>query len=171
MPPRKPEFEKLIQALADTNVRFVLIGGLAMVAHGSAHVTSDVDLGYSREAHNLAAVVNALSRMRPRLRVGEDDELPFLWEERTLHSGLNFTLRTDSGDIDLLGDIPGVASFEELWERSLVMSLADREIHVASLNDLISMKSAAGRPRDLLHLNELLALSKLGESETDSSDH
>ena len=160
MQPPQREFDELIQVLTDNEVRFVLIGGLAMVAHGSAHVTKDVDLGYARTAQNLAAVVQALQGANPRLRVGANDELPFLWDARTLKAGLNFTLRTDFGDIDLLGEIPGVGSFDELWSRSVVIHIGGRPVRVASLDDLISMKRAAGRPQDLHHLNELLALKR-----------
>jgi hypothetical protein len=129
-----------------------------MVAHGSAHVTKDIDLGYARDTANLAAIVRALQRAHPRLRVGADGELPFIWDERTLKAGLNFTLRTDYGDIDLLGETPGVGSFQELWDRAVEITVGGCRIRVASLDDLIAMKRAAGRPQDLHHLNELQAL-------------
>lgn len=75
------------------------------------------------------------------------------------------TLETDVSPVDLLGEIPGIGSFEELWERSVETELYGIQIHVASLDDLIAMKKAANRPKDQAHLLELLALKRLKEEE------
>jgi len=145
-------------------VRFVVIGGVAMSLHGSAYVTLDIDLCYARDMNNLEAVAASLANHQPRLR-GVPDELPFLWDAKTLRSGLNFTLRTSLCDVDILGEVPGVDSFDGLWARSVEMDIDGLRIRVASLDDLIAMKRAANRPKDQAHLYELLALKKLIETE------
>lgn len=160
MPEAPPDFQCLLKRLSAANVRFVLIGGLAMVAHGSSYVTRDVDLGYDRSPSNLKALASALAPFHPRLR-DLPTELPFMWDERALQIGMNFTLVTDKGDVDLLGHTPGVFSFEELWDESIEMELYGERVQVASLDHLIAMKHAANRPKDQAHLLELEALRSL----------
>ncbi|MGQ0655275.1 MAG: nucleotidyltransferase, partial [Betaproteobacteria bacterium] len=79
-------------------MEFVVVGGVAMVLRGSSRVTVDLDVCYSRDVENLRRLAAALAPYRPRLR-GAPPELPFQWDERTLASGLNFTLATDLGDV------------------------------------------------------------------------
>jgi hypothetical protein len=87
VPERLPDFRPILAALKANNVRFVVIGGLAMTAHGSAHVTEDIDLGYARSRENLEAITRALVEFRPRFS-NFPENLPFVWDERTLaHSG------------------------------------------------------------------------------------
>ena len=104
--------KKLVQALQAAEVDFVIVGGVAMSAHGSAHVTQDLDVCYSRAPDNLERLVQALALLKPRLRVeGEPEELPFLWDAETLRRGLNFTLMTHHGDVDLLGEVSGLGAY------------------------------------------------------------
>ncbi len=154
------DFRALLAALRAGNVRFLLIGGLAMISHGSDYFTRDIDVYYARDAENLGALANALAPLHPRLR-GAPEDLPFVLDARTLRSGANFTLVTDAGDIDLLGDVAGAASFNALWERASEMDLLGVPVRVASLDDLILMKRAAGRPKDQVHLMELERLRSL----------
>jgi len=156
----QPDFRTILTALAEHNVRFVLIGGLAMIAHGSAYLTRDMDLCYARDPDNLAALAEALAPLRPRLR-GAPADLPFRWDARTLRSGSNFTLTTDVGDLDLLGYAAGAESFEALWQRATETELFEIPVRVASLDDLIAMKRAAGRSKDLAHVMELERLRAL----------
>lgn len=125
-----------------------------MIAHGTDTVTQDLDLSYDRHPENLAALASALQGLNPHPR-GFPDDLPFTWDVRTLRSGANFTLVTDAGPAGLLADVAGVGSFEELWERSVVIDLYGFQIRVASVEDLIAMKRAAGREKDALHVREL----------------
>ena len=95
---------KLVQALQEAEVDFVVVGSMAMSAHGSAHATQNLELCYRRAPDNLERLVQALAPLKPRLRVeGEPEGLPFLWDAETLRRGLNFTLLTHHGDVDLLG--------------------------------------------------------------------
>jgi hypothetical protein len=93
------KFRDLLLALAEANVEFILIGGVAAIAHGSARLTLDVDVVYRRTPENLERVVVALRPYNPYLR-GAPPGLPFLWNVATLKRGLNFTLITALGDID-----------------------------------------------------------------------
>src|SRR5207253_322794 len=128
--------------------------------HGCEHHTDDVDVCYARDPKNIESVVRALSLHHPRLRI-PGGELPFLWDTRTLRNTLNLTLTIDIGILDMLGEAPGVDSFDGLWQRSTVMDVYGLQLHVASIDDLISMKRAANRLQDQVHVLELLALKKL----------
>lgn len=162
-------FRSPVVALHQSNVRYVLIGGFAMRAHGAAHQTDDLGRCYSRDTQNLEALAGALAPLHPRLR-GAPEGLPFVLDARTLRSGANFTLVTDAGDVDLLGDAVGVESFEALRERSIEMEFFGVRVRVASLEDLIAMKRAAGRAKDQPHLLELERLRRLVQDETNHKD-
>lgn len=164
MPHKKLEFGAILAALDAAQVRYVLIGGLAMIAHGSAYVTVDVDISFARDSQNLEALSTALQTYHPALRDAPEG-ISFRLDSRTLKSAMNLTLSTDIGDIDLLSAPPGINSFEELWERSIVMRLYGHAVRIASIDDLIAMKEAANRPKDQMHLLELRMLKKLAENE------
>ena len=148
------EFQKIIAALAAAGLRFVIVGGVAMRLQGSAHITDDIDFAVARDPANLEAVVKALAPYHPSLR-GAPPGLPFCWDARTLRNIMNITLQTDLGSVDLLGEVAGIASFEQLWNDATQLDLDGSSVHVASIPSLIAMKRAAGRPKDLLHLMEL----------------
>lgn len=160
MPEQVPDFRTMLEVLTGHDVRFVLIGGLALVSHGSAHVTRDLDVTYARDAANIEALAESLAPFHPRLR-GAPDDLPFRWDPRTIRSGANFTLKTDLGPIDVLADVAGIDSFKGIWDRAEEKDLFGFNVRVASIDDLISMKQAAGRPQDLRHLAELEQLRRL----------
>jgi predicted nucleotidyltransferase len=160
------DVEKILRTLSAKGVRYVLIGGLALTVHGSARPTFDLDLCYSREPENLALLAEALKGFRPRLR-GVPDELPFRWDRRTLQAGMNFTLLTDAGHVDVLAHVPGVADFEALWDRAIEVMLFGVPVRVASLEDLSTMKAASGREKDRQDLSELQALRALQRDEGD----
>jgi hypothetical protein len=94
--------ESLLKELYRLEVEFVIIGGMAAVAQGSAYLTVDLDLCYSRKKENLERLAQALAPFHPLLR-GAPTDLPFSRDVSALKSRLNFTLTTDLGDLDLLG--------------------------------------------------------------------
>ena len=110
----------------------------------------------------MPALIQTLSTRRVRLR-GVPEDLPFIFDRQTLRNTANFTLTTDLGALDILGDAAGVDSFERLWERSILLDVDGEAVHVASIADLLSMKRAANRPKDQNHILELLELQKLLE--------
>lgn len=150
-------FETIIKTLASNKVDFVIVGGVAVTLHGSAYTTDDFDFCYARNNENLKRIVAALAPFDPRLR-GFPKNLPFVWDERTLQHGTNFTLETDLGDVDLLGEVSGIGDFQAVIEKSKQINFFETQIRILSLDGLILAKRAAGRTKDLLVLPELEAL-------------
>ena len=151
------ELERAIKSLVENQASFVIIGGVAITAHGSAYITKDLDFCYSRDKDNLQRITAALAPFRPRPR-GFPDNLPFVWDAGTLRNGANFTLVTDLGDIDLLAEVSGIGAYAEAAADCVVMQLYGYDVQILSLDALIRAKRAAGRVKDLLVLPELEAL-------------
>ncbi len=151
------EIESAVDSLIAHEVEFVIVGGIAIIAHGVPYATFDLDFCYSRSSENLKKIVAAFADFKPRFR-GFPKELPFTWDERTLLNGTNFTLETTIGDIDLLGEVAGVGSYADVFESSENLKLFDYEVRVLSLDALIRAKKAAGRPKDLDVLPQLETL-------------
>lgn len=159
------DFEALIRRLAAADVRFVLIGGFAAAVLGSPRTTVDLDVAYARDEENLARLAAALEPLLPKLR-GAPPGLPFVLDAATLARGLNFTLTTSLGDLDLLGDVTGGGGYEDLLPHTRRIRVFDTEVAVVTLPWLIRLKRASGRPRDLAAVAELEAL--LEERDRDS---
>lgn len=151
------DFDRLVAALADGAVEHIVIGGMAAVAHGSAHVTVDLDIVYRRTDENIARLASALAPLDPYLR-GAPPGLPFRFDPATIRRGLNFTLVTTAGDLDVLGEAAGGGTYDALLPRSEVRELFGREVRFVDLDGLIHLKRAAGRPKDLERIAELEAL-------------
>lgn len=156
------DFEGLLRALAEAGVEYILVGGLAARAHGAARSTQDVDVVYLRDEANLERLVRALAPLEPYLR-GAPPGLPFRFDLPTLRSGLNFTLVTAKGAIDLLGEITGGGRYENLLPRSRVVELFGFDCRLLDVDALIATKRAAGRPKDLEAIAELEALREESE--------
>ena len=161
------DFEAVIRVFSEAGVDCVIVGGLAATVHGSARLTQDVDFVYSRAGDNIDRLVAALRPHSPYLR-GAPPELPFQWSAELIERGLNFTLTTSIGDIDLLGEIVGGGDYEALMPHTVVVELFGYRCRCLDLPGLIRAKRAAGRPRDLDALAELEAL--LEEREVGSNE-
>jgi len=153
------DYSGLLRALHQEAVEFILIGGLAAVAHGSSRFTADIDVVYRRTPQNLARLVKALQPHGVYLR-GAPRGLPFRWDVPALQAGLNFTLETNLGDIDLFGEVAGGGAYENLLNDSEEIELFGLRHRVVSRRRLIALKRAAGRPRDLEAIAELEALGE-----------
>ncbi len=153
------QLEQLLTALCDADVEFILVGGVAARAHGSSRLTDDLDVAYARSPANLTRIVTALAPFAPYLR-GAPPGLPFEWSVATLRAGLNFTLTTTTGAIDLLGDITGGGPYEALRPHAITVTAFGRELLLLDLPWLIHVKRAAGRPKDLEVIAELEALQE-----------
>ena len=147
-------FAELLGALSSAGVEFILVGGVAAAAHGSPRSTQDLDIVYQRDRVNLRKVVEALAPLRPYLR-GAPPGLPFRLDVETLLAGLNFTLTTSLGWIDLLGEIAGVGGYAAILPHSLAVEVFGIRCRVIDLDTLIRAKRAAGRPKDFEILAEL----------------
>jgi hypothetical protein len=163
------EIESAVDSLVAHKVEFVIVGGVAIIAHGVPYATFDLDFSYRRTPENLKKIVSALAPFKPRLR-GFPKDLPFVWDERTLLNGTNFTFETTLGDIDLLGEVAGVGSYAEVFDNSENLKLFEYEVRVLTLDALIKAKKAAGRPKDLNVLPQLQALQEvLAETEEEEN--
>ena len=146
-----------LRVLSDHAVRFVVIGGIAGATHGSPSVTQDLDVCYERSPKNLERLSAALASIHAELR-GADDVVPFELSAKTLAAGDHFTFITDLGDLDCLGIPAGTLGYDDLMKCAVDVDLDGLVVAVASIDDLIRMKRAAGRPRDLAELEILGAL-------------
>lgn len=148
--------KRLISALVAHDVRFIVIGAIAAIAQGGPLITQDLDVTPSREPDNLERLAKALKELDARLRIPDDPsgiELPI--EPRFLGSVDSWTLSTPSGDIDLLFAPSGTAGYDDLKRAAVSALLWDKQVLIAALPDLIRMKEAAGRPKDLAQLPAL----------------
>jgi hypothetical protein len=142
-------FEPLeaLKVLIDHQVRFLLIGGFAAVIRGSPVITGDLDICYARDDANLRKLAKALRELKATLR-GAPPDLPFLLDAQTLKNGDHFTFSTRAGPLDCLGTPAGTAGFRDLDTDATDEDLDGLTVRVASLDDLIRMKRAAGRLKD-----------------------
>jgi hypothetical protein len=156
-----PEFlaKELIDRLVAAEVEFVLIGGIAAQAHGSPSLTADLDIVPSWDRDNLRKVARLLAEIAA-VRHGIPEDSPPLppLDERTLLAGAVFTLTTRFGRFDLLANPDPGLDFDALMRSAVEYEFLGHRLHVASLDDLIAMKRAAGRPKDRVELEILGAL-------------
>lgn len=159
------DFTALIRLLSENEVEFIIVGGAAATAHGSARLTLDLDVVYNRSSGNVESMVNALRSVQPYFR-GAPPGLPFEWSVETIQKGLNFTLTTTLGALDLLGEIVGGGSYEQLLPDTIKIQIAGVECRCLGLQRLIAVKRAAGRPKDFETIAELERIQEesLGKS-------
>ena len=159
------DFGRLLDALATHDVSYIIIGGFAATAHGSAFLTVDLDVVYDRSAVNVQRLVAALEPLSPYLR-GAPPGLPFQLDAQAIARGLNFTLRTAAGDLDLLGEAAGGGTYEALLSHTEQRDVLGYVCRFVDLETLIRLKRAAGRPKDLERIAELEALrAERGEAD------
>lgn len=148
---------RVLQDLTDGGVRFVVIGGIAATIHGSPTVTGDLDVCPERSLANLERLAAVLASLHARLR-GAPEDVPFLLDGRTLLAGDSFTFVTDAGDVDVLGTPSGTGGYDDLRAGAEEVDLDGLVVPVTSIEDLMRMKRAAGRPKDRIELEVLGAL-------------
>ena len=143
--------------LVRARAEYIVIGGVAATIHGSARATYDVDLLYSRNEENIQRLANSLAPYKPYLRE-ESPGLPFAWDAKTIRNGLNFTLTTDLGDIDLFGDVADGETYQTLSPHSVEIEAFGVRFNCLDLPTLIRIKEAAARPKDREAVAELRVL-------------
>lgn len=144
------DLHRLIETLERHDVRYVVIGGIAAIAHGNKRATFDLDVTPDLDRRNLERLASALRELNAHLR-GIDDlehDLPPT-DPDDLALGGNWTLTTDAGSLDVMSDPTGAAPYTALDSRGINVQLGGRVIRVVGRDDLIAMKRAAGRPKDL----------------------
>jgi hypothetical protein len=149
----------IFDVLERHGVRYVVIGGVAAILHGSAHVTTDVDVVPQDARDNLERLSDALKEIHARIRVsGEPDGVPFDHSAESLARVPIWNLQTDIGDLDVTFEPSGTHGYDDLKRDAIVMRLRSGNVPVASLADVIRSKEAADRPRDRAVLPGLRAL-------------
>src|SRR5262245_34798585 len=104
--------KEMIVQLAQGQVEFIVAGGVSAILHGSTHTTTDLDVCYRRTPANIARIVATLAPLKPRPR-NLPSELPFVFDERTLQLGANFTFVIGDEFLDLLGDMSAIGGYED----------------------------------------------------------
>lgn len=144
----------LVRALVEGGVDFVIIGGVAVVLQSMPRFTKDLDICYSTAQDNLDALGGVLMALEARLR-GIPEEVPFVPDGRTLRQTQIMCLTTPAGDIDLLVNPDGAPPYSTLRRRADIMDLGGHSVRIASIEDMLAMKRAAGRPQDVVDVESL----------------
>ena len=160
--PLRAEFDpsRLLRSLTDGRVDFVVIGGVAAILHGSARNTFDLDICFANDPDNLEALGSTLVSLRAQLR-GVPEPVPFVPGAASLKRIDVLTLTTTAGDLDELRIPSGAPRYDVLRAHADRFDVGGFEVRVASVEDLIAMKTAAGRPKDQSDVEELEAILRL----------
>jgi hypothetical protein len=153
------QLRRLLEVFDRHAVDFLVIGGVAGIIHGSAYPTYDFDVLYARDERNLERMAAALRDLHVTLRNAPPD-LPFQIDARTLAAGCNFTFESEFGAFDILGDAEGMRSYDQMRTDAKPDVAWGFPIRVASIDDLIRMKRAAGRAKDKLMAEELVVIAE-----------
>jgi hypothetical protein len=137
----------ILRTLAEAEIDFVVIGGVAGGAHGSAYPTYDLDIAYARDRPNLEKLAATLRELGATLR-GAPADVPFQLDAESLEKGGNFTFQTLFGPFDILAYPEGAAAYDRLRDDARTVDVEGWKIRVASLDHLIAMKEASARPKD-----------------------
>lgn len=156
------DLARLLEVLARHGVDYVVIGGVATQAHGHRRTTMDLDLTPDPGSENLRRLAAALEELeaQPRDAALAGGEIPANDPERLLVAAIVPPLLTRHGQVHVLKEPKGARAFEQLRAAALMVEFEGIEVAIASLDDLIRMKRAAGRPSDL---DDIAALARLGE--------
>jgi hypothetical protein len=150
--------EELLRCLQRHDVDFVVIGGLAGMVLGSAYPSYDLDIAYERAPMNLDRLAAALRDLGATLR-GAPADLPLQLDAKTLANGANFTFDTPYGALDIFAEPAGAPRYAELQAAGQTAEIEGVPVRVSSLEHLIAMKEAAGRPKDKLMATEYRGLA------------
>jgi hypothetical protein len=154
--------ERLLGTLTAYGVDFVVVGGIAAVLHGSARITHDLDVCFAPDAANLRLLARALIDLGAGLR-GVSDDVPFVPDERSLRNVGLLTLDTEHGPLDVMVHPDGAPPYGRLRRNAQRAEVGAFGVLVASLDDLVAMKRAAARPKDLADVAELETIQRLGK--------
>jgi hypothetical protein len=145
--------EAILGGLARHGVRCVLIGGFAAVIHGSPYVTTDVDVVPATDRDNLERLSSALKEMHARVwTAAEPGGVPFDHSATSLAAVSGWNLVTDHGRLDITFSPSGTEGFPDLTRDAVHLTILGVPVAVASLEDVIRSKEAAGREKDRLVL-------------------
>jgi hypothetical protein len=145
----------MLDVLQRHGVRYVVVGAFSAVVQGYPLATFDLDVTPARDAENLERLADALRELGARLRVPRGEPVPFPVDAAMLGQGTAWTLATDAGPLDVVFEPAGTAGYDDLVADSIEIRIRDMAIRLASVRDVIRMKEAAGREKDMLTLPAL----------------
>ena len=161
-------FREILDALFEHRVDCIILGGVALILHGSTRVTFDLDILYQRSHENIVRLVTALIPFDPKLRLPDGKPVDFPFDEHTIWNGANFTLWTPDFDIDLLASTEDLPSYEAvLPESEVVETNRGRTFRILSLDTLLRIKRRLNRVKDQLALPEIEALIEIRDLKPD----
>lgn len=144
-------FGRILKDLNEAEVRYVLIGGIALIRHGVVRATRDIDAVFDPAPENIGRIQSLASQWDATRPDGSPIPEDGIGPERSIH------LSTSMGDLDLVSEAVSGFSFEELLARAEIRKVDGVEAPICSLADLVAMKRAVGRERDLADLADLEA--------------
>jgi hypothetical protein len=150
----------LLAHLTARGVDFIVVGGIAVTLYGSERNTFNLDVRPAMDAPNLDALGRALVEVGAGLR-GVHEDVPFVADGRTLHGIEILTLDTSLGPLDVLMHPSGAPPYEQMRARAARVDIGEATVLVASIEDLIDMKTSAGRPKDLEDVERLETIERL----------
>jgi hypothetical protein len=162
LPAEFPELDaiEILRRFTEAGVDFVVIGGIALVILGSPRLTRDLDILFAPDDANLDAVGRVLVGLGARLRE-VDEDVPFVPDGGTLRNVELLTLDTDSGWLDVHRTVDGAPPYHQVRRNAERYDVGGFSVLVASPDDLIAMKTAAGRPQDAIDIETLAAIKRL----------
>ena len=160
------DFLRLLSKLNRCQVRFVVIGGFAGVAHGATAVTQDIDICCEFTTENLLWLQKALADLHPVHRM-TPGRVKLQLTEQSCKDFNNLYLDTDLGQLDCIGYVKGVGDFEKCWQASRMIEAEDERFHVLTIEALIQAKQAMNRPRDKEAIVQLEAIRKADRDNRD----
>ena len=160
------DFLRLLSKLNRCQVRFVVIGGFAGVAHGATAVTQDIDICCEFTSENLLRLQEALAEFHPVHRM-TPGRVKLQLTEQNCKDYKNLYLDTDLGQLDCIGYVKGVGDFEKCWQASRMVEAEHERFHVLTIEALIQAKKAMNRPRDKETVIQLEAIRKADRDNRD----
>lgn len=155
----EPAFDELLRRLAQADIEFVVVGGLALNAWGVVRGTKDVGVVIEPESGNIKRVAEVAVAAGGHVQRGESllGTPPSI--AAALANGEQVAIETDLGRLDVVQGLPGVPAFEELRSRAVEAEILGSTVRICSRDDLRAMKQAAGRTRDLADIEDLDAIT------------
>jgi predicted nucleotidyltransferase len=151
----EPAFDELLRRLVAAGTEFVVVGGLAVGAWGVVRATKDVDVVLAPETENLKRVAEVAVAAGGHVQQGDALLGTPISIASALASGAQVAIETDLGRLDVVQGLDGVPSYADLRSRASEAEILGVPVAVCSLEDLKTMKKAAGRTRDLADLEDL----------------
>jgi hypothetical protein len=154
---------RILERLVESQLEFVVIGGVAALAHGATMMTRDIDVCMRLDESNLEILARILKDLNPRHRI-TPQKIPFNFDDMKGRGVKNLYLETDWGVLDCLGEVLGIGGYDEVAKVSEVSRLPFGECRVLTLDGLIRAKEATGRPHDLLTVRQLKLIREKGRN-------